>query len=203
MDDLAHEFSLNHRKRKARQDDQNDDKPKHTRQNCDKDSSARPAKAPRLSWLSPDSGPALWNSPSSPQVSTPVASPSTLATTFPLRSSKLVRESIPPRHPLHEQSSLPASPTSISFSDSVTGQIDNELGEGTSHSERERVLLQTPQLSLDISDEALSIPITMLDLTGLASLYTPPVVPLINRQTLKDLDFNEIMHNTPLREFSY
>ncbi|KAF5360949.1 hypothetical protein D9756_004726 [Leucocoprinus leucothites] len=183
MDDLAHELPLNHRKRKARQDDHEDDKVKSARQKRDSDVAVRPAKAPRLSWLSPNTGSALWNTPASPQVSTPVTSPSALAAAFPLKCSQGVRESI-----LHGQASSPSSPTTLALSGSVNDRIESE-GE-------EPVLCQSPQLPLDVPDVAPSIAAATLDL---AAFHIPPMIPLINRQTLKDLDFNEIMYNTPLR----
>lgn len=196
MDDIAHELPLNHRKRKSRQDDHDDDKPNNVRQNRDKDPATRPAKAPRLSWLSPETGPALWNTPSSPQVSTPITSPSVLSTPFPLKCSQPLRETISPQLSLHEQPPSPSSPTSLTLSDPATDQTDNEA-EDVNHSlNPEAVLLQPSRLPLDVFDEAPSIPPTTLDI---AALHVPPLIPLINRQTLKDLDFNEIMHNTPLR----
>ncbi|KAF9454708.1 Tcp11-domain-containing protein [Macrolepiota fuliginosa MF-IS2] len=192
MDDIAHEFSLNHRKRKSRQDDDSDDKPKNVRQNCDKENAARPAKAPRLSWLSRDSGPALWNSPSSPQVSTPITSPSRLTPPFPLKCSKPVRE----QHSIHEQPPSPTSPTSLGLSDPAIDRMDTEGEDMNLSLHPGAVLLQSPQLPLHIPDEAPSVSAATLDV---ASLHIPPLIAPINRQTLKDLDFNEIMHNTPLR----
>ncbi|KXN88247.1 Protein SOK1 [Leucoagaricus sp. SymC.cos] len=185
MDDLAHELPLNHRKRKARQDDRPDDKTESPTKNRDSDVAARPAKAPRLSWLSPNTSSALWNSPTSPQVSTPLTSPSALSSAFPLKSSQGVRGSF-----LHEQPSSPSSPTTLALSDPVSDRTDSE-GEDMS---TDPVLCQSPQL--DVVDVASSIPATTLDV---AALHIPPNVPLINRQTLKDLDFNEIMHNRQLR----
>jgi hypothetical protein len=189
MDDLAHELPLNHRKRKAPQDDHDDDKQNSTRPSRDNDAAVRPAKAPRLSWLSPDTSPALWNTPASPQVSTPITSPSALAAAFPLKCSQGVRETI-----LHQQPSSPSSPTSL-LSDPVIDRTDSEAEDMNPES----VFCPSPQLPLDTPVVAPSISPTTLDVAG---LHIPPMIPLINRQTLKDLDFNEIMHNTPLRASS-
>ncbi|XP_006462741.1 hypothetical protein AGABI2DRAFT_207333 [Agaricus bisporus var. bisporus H97] len=180
MDDLAHTL----RKRKSRQDDHDGNKSESGRQNCDKDLTGRPAKAPRLSLLSSDTTPALWNTPSSPQVATPITSPSTFSPVFPLKSSRLNGRHLSAL----EQPSSPSSPTSPAHSDNAT-YCDSEdvnilLGTG-----------QLPHLPLG-SDEALLMQAATLDI---AALQLPPLVPSINRQALKDLDFNEIMHNTPLR----
>jgi hypothetical protein len=185
MDDLAHELPLNHRKRKARQDD-DDDNSKASRQKRDSDAAVRPAKAPRLSWLSPNTGPSLWNTPASPQVSTPITSPSALAAAFPLKSSQAVRDTI-----LHEQTSSPSSPTTLAL-DPVIDRTDSESEDMNT----ETVVCQSSQLPLGVPDVAPSICAATLNV---ATLHIPPTIPLINRQTLKDLDFNEIMHNTPLR----
>jgi hypothetical protein len=180
MDDLAHTL----RKRKSRQDDHDGNKSKTGRQNCDKDLAGRPAKAPRLSWLSSDTNPALWNAPPSPQVATPVTSPSTFSPVFPLKCSQHNSQHLP----VLEPSSSPSSPTSLTHSDTAT---DGESEDVNLPLCKE----QPPRLPLG-PDEALSIPAATLNI---ATLQLPPLIPSINRQTLKDLDFNQIMHNTPLR----
>ena len=57
--------------------------------------------------------------------------------------------------------------------------------------------LASPHVDTPLASPTADIAAVSLDVA------IPPMIPLINRQTLKDLDLNQIMHNTPLRASSF
>lgn len=196
MDDLAHDFPLNHRKRKADQDDCNDQP--NTQVNVGDDSlindtakprpsrlQSGPSHAPRQQWLASGAGNPIWSSPSSPQVSSPLSSH--VLDGYPDKRPRLDKIS-PGRRPSRKPSgkfTAPKLPTVRTGSDIEDIGIVSTTDPGPSSGSllRDRpTRVQIPLISIDLN-----------------SLDIPPMQPLVNRQTLKELDLDAILRNPQLR----
>ncbi|KAF8655481.1 hypothetical protein AX16_003039 [Volvariella volvacea WC 439] len=210
MDDIAHElpFNINHRKRKASPDDHTDppahnDSPRPVPPEAirvDTSVAVPPTNAPRQPWLAPDSDNAMWPSPTSPQVSSPLSSQvfSSLSGK-PSKRPRLDKHQSVPSSPVGKR--LHKKPPSVKPKPPPTARLGSDLEDigiipqaepgpssGSLLNLREAVLTQS-------IDDALpsSIPF------DINSAHIPPLQPLINRQTLKELDLDSILRNPQLR----
>lgn len=211
MDDLAHEFTLNHRKRKADTDDGQDpsSKEKVTSPEVIRvDTSAVPtagsSNAPRQSWLAPDSDHSMW--PTSPQVSSPLSSQ---VFDFPGKPSKRPRidgSSSSPSSPIirrHLRKLTAKAPTRPPPTErygndiediGIVSTADPGPSSGSLLDLRGNCSTSKPPEQL-LSSAISQVPI------DLNSTHIPSLQPLINRQTLKELDLDAILRNPQLRAF--
>ncbi|TFK40550.1 T-complex protein 11-domain-containing protein [Crucibulum laeve] len=212
MDDLAHEFPLNHRKRKA---DSSDDRQEPSSSSAEQavssqdsllvdNTAAGPSNAPRQPWLASDAGDALWSSPSSPQVSSPLSSQALSSYTDNTAKRPRLDRVVPPPHPSGRRMSkhfirkaTPSkSPTVRHGSDiediGIVSTADPGPSTGSLLRPRSSKSLSRPTLP------TLRVP-RLLPQVDLSSPYLPSLQPLINRQTLKELDLDAILRNPQLR----
>lgn len=180
MDHLAH------RKRKANSDDQNDSSTSHTTSN-----------APRHPWL------ASGNDWSPPQVSSPLSSD--VSFSFPPKPTKrprLERIETSFRHPRrHSPSSRKSSLLSCRPSPLRPGNDIEDIGVvSTAHpgpSTGSLLDLRAgPKLPEPGPSSPSPVPLISIDTN---SPHIPSFQPLINRQTLKELDLDTILRNPQLR----
>lgn len=205
MDDLAHEpLNVNHRKRKADSDDSKDSA------NCtdsnrqvspevirvDTTVASASTNAPRQPWLAPDSDNPMWPSPTSPQVSSPLSSQ--VFNSYPDKPTK--RPRITPPSPAGKRllkkslaKPIPSRPPTIRHGNDIEDiGIVSTADPGPSSGS----LLHLRESSLThATDDVLPAPIPI----DLSSTHIPPLQPLINRQTLKELDLDAILRNPQLR----
>lgn len=198
MDDLAHDFPVNHRKRKADQDDCND-QPNGQVKTVGDDAlindtatagpsrlQSGPSHAPRQQWLASGAGNPIWSSPSSPQASSPLSSQAVLDR-YPDKRPRLAKNS-PVRRPSRKPSAKynsPKLPAVHTGSDVEDIGIMSTADPGPSSGSLLRKIpsrVQIPSISIDLN-----------------SLHIPPMHPLVNRQTLKELDLDAILRNPQLR----
>ncbi|KAF9013513.1 hypothetical protein BDQ17DRAFT_608824 [Cyathus striatus] len=196
MENLAHDFPLNHRKRKA---DDNDDtqQPPNPQPRPSPDPSQQPQQHPRQPWIATDTGDTLW----SPQVSSPLSSE-----VYSDPAAKRPRLEKPaPRSPGGKRA-LKRPPASIAKvapsklqavrhgSDLEDIGIVSTADPGPSSGSLLRARSSFSGKHAD-SLPRLS-PVYSVDFT---SPHFPSQQPLINRQTLKELDLDAIMRNPQLR----
>ncbi|KAF8895387.1 T-complex protein 11-domain-containing protein [Infundibulicybe gibba] len=211
MDDLAHEFPLNHRKRKADNDDRQDsasNDPDDGLLSVDTSAVAPPplAHAPRLPWLaqaatSQAPNPAgMWSAPTSPQVSSPLTSQVMFEHHYP-HSTKRPRIDNKPdpssssrrrftRRPASKPLPSRPPPTLRHGSDVEDIGLVSNADPGPSSGS----LLRLRDAGKH-SDPA-AIPHIPIDSN---SPHIPSLQPLINRHTLKELDLDTILRNPQLR----
>ncbi|KAF8878607.1 T-complex protein 11-domain-containing protein [Infundibulicybe gibba] len=199
MDDLAHEFPLNHRKRKADNDDRQDsasNDPDDGLLSVDTSAVAPPplAHAPRLPWLaqaatSQAPNPArMWSAPTSPQVSSPLRSQVMFEHHYP-HSTKRPRIGNKPdpssssRRRLSPLARLRHFGTVAVVED--IGLVSNANPGPSSGS------LLRPRDAGKHSDPA-AIPHIPI---GFNSPHIPSLQRLINKHTLKELDLDTILRN--------
>ncbi|KAF9468539.1 T-complex protein 11-domain-containing protein [Collybia nuda] len=203
MDDLAHDVPFNHRKRKAESDDPTDSSPVDNTPPSLNVSQSVPAAvtcptAPRQTCLASDT--TMWPSPTSPQVSSPLSShryPSN-----PAKRPRLERIDTawrapnrqPPRKsPLKTAAPSKPPPTVRHGNDIEDIGIVSTSDPGPSSGSLLH-LRPGPKFSADPSSPVVpSIPIDT------NSIHIPSLHPLINRQTLKELDLDAILRNPQLR----
>ncbi|PFH53977.1 hypothetical protein AMATHDRAFT_136052 [Amanita thiersii Skay4041] len=206
MDDLAHQPTLNHRKRKADSDDRTSPDPPDPLLPPDVlsgDSSAvspnRPSPvAPRLPWLTSNSP--MWSSPISPSSCSPV-SPQDAYDTYPANPPKRPRLDIsdsPPPSPAESSSkkpiqdlpkSLPSRPHPADLAIS-RGSATGPGSPLTSHS-----LHQGAHTGALFSSAVPFIPPSI----DSSSAHIPSLKPPINKQTLRELELESILRNPQLR----
>jgi len=180
MDDLA---SQSHRKRKTDQDDCQDS----TQESEDPSIPG----APRQQCLADD-----WTSPTSPQVSSPLTSKRPRIDTHDatLRTSK--------RHPRRSPNKISPSPlNSIRHGSDIedigiVSTADPGPSSGSLLRERPPTLKIPPPFRPTLETKSES-PIDF------ASSHIPPAHPLINRQTLKELELDVILRNPVIRPSCY
>ncbi|KAF8957295.1 T-complex protein 11-domain-containing protein [Flammula alnicola] len=176
MDDLAHRCPLNHRKRKADQDDCQDLPSVSDQAVVSSDSPSGVAgpscNAPRQQWIT-ETDDKLWASPNSPQVSSPL-------------TSQVLRGTKRPRIDTHESTLRAAkrpyprrSPSKMSPSPLTSVRQGSDIEDigivSTAHPGPSSVAYQVQFAA------------------------HPPTQPLINRQTLRELELDVILRNPVIR----
>ncbi|KAF8964294.1 T-complex protein 11-domain-containing protein [Flammula alnicola] len=204
MDDLAHRCPLNHRKRKADQDDCQDLPSVSDQAVVSSDSPSGVAgpscNAPRQQWIT-ETDDKLWASPNSPQVSSPL-------------TSQVLRGTKRPRIDTHESTLRAAkrpyprrSPSKMSPSPLTSVRQGSDIEDigivSTAHPgpssgsllrERHSVIPGVaPPRVVHILSTAAQSPIKF------NSPHIPPTQPLINRQTLRELELDVILRNPVIR----
>jgi len=200
MDDIAHDFPFNHRKRKAQADEQ--EVPSSSEQTVIiPPPLATSSIAPRHPWLASGTDPSIWStsSPSSPQVSSPLSAE--VSFIYPPKPpkrpclEKLVTTSL--RHPRrHSRKSAvfssrpsPLRPGNDIEDIGVVSTADPGPSTGSLLGLRAGPKLPDP------SSQSV-VPFIPIDTN---SPHIPSLQPLINRQTLKELDLDTILRNPQLR----
>ena len=207
MDHLAHHLPFNHRKRKADPEEQKDNttndpiviSPPLAASSVATSASSN---APRHPWLASGNDTSVWSSSSSPPVSSPLSSE--VSFTYPPKSTKrprLERIETTLRHPRRlsptsRKSAVftcrpsPLRPGNDIEDIGVVSTADPGPSTGSLLDLRTVPKLPEPGLS--------PVPIIPIDTT---SPHIPSLQPLINRQTLKELDLDTILRNPQLRAF--
>ncbi|GLB38428.1 putative tcp11-domain-containing protein [Lyophyllum shimeji] len=198
MDDLAHDFAFNHRKRKADSDDPQE-KPVP-------DSAVVaplpdvPEDAPRQPWLA--SGSDAWP-PSSPQVSSPLSA-EVVFNTYPPNPTKRPRLErietslrITRRHASRKSAvkATPSRPPPTARHGSDIEDLGLVSAADPGPSSGSLLHLRPGPKSADPLSPSV-VPFFPIDTN---SIHIPPLQPLVNRQTLKELDLDVILRNPQLR----
>jgi hypothetical protein len=200
MDDFAHQCPLNHRKRKADQDDLQDPSPPDPVVSNDRQplTVATPSSnAPRQLRLTSETNDNLWAPPASPQVSSP------LAPQFPPNATKRPRidtrvhqdrcfPALSPRKMMAPR--MPADRHGSDIEDiGIVSTSDPGPSSGSLLRERPVPVLASPQTTdkITISETPAS---AIFD-------FSSRMVPLIGRYTLKELELDSIFRNPQLRAY--
>lgn len=193
MDDLAAP-----RKRKADQDDQSDST--STEQVSVISPPSPTSNAPRHPWLASGSDPSVWSSSSSPQVSSPLSSE--VSFSYPPKPTKRPRlEKIETslRHPKRFGQSRKSAVFTCRPSPLRPGSDIEDIGVvPTADPGPSTGSLLDLRAVPKLPDPAPSSPFIPIDTN---SPHIPSLQPLINRQTLKELDLDTILRNPQLRAF--
>ncbi|KAF5382771.1 hypothetical protein D9615_002932 [Tricholomella constricta] len=199
MDNLAHDFPFNHRKRKADSDDQQDSVPTDTAAVAplvDVPPDA-PSTAPRQPCLASGSDPNLWP-PSSPQVSSPLSTEVNF-NTYPTKRPRLqkietsLRFTKKPRKSAVKATPSRPPPTTRHGSDIEDLGMVSAADPGPSSGSLLH-LRPGPKSADPLSPSV--VPLFPIDTN---STHIPSLQPLVNRQTLKELDLDVILRNPQLR----
>ena len=197
MDDLA---SQSHRKRKPDQDDCQDSSPNESTVQQDPPIAGPSSNAPRQQWLAVED----WSSPTSPQVSSPLTSQVVLNA-----SSKR------PRIDTHDSTLRTAKRRSRRSPNKISPSPLNSIRQGSDIEDIGIVPTADPGPSsgslLRERPPTLKIPSPLRPYLEIkkttksespidfASPHIPPAQPLINRQTLKELELDVILRNPVIR----
>jgi hypothetical protein len=212
MDDLAHEhvpsLTQNPRKRKADGDD-GADSSTDVAASSDSllvDASSVPpcgaSNAPRKPWLASDAGNEVWPSPTSPTSDNPLSAQTVAFVappSMPVKRPRIERPHVPTlrrsprRHASSSRVGLSRAPSKRLRRGDVhdTGIVSTKHPGPTSGS-----LLRRNNSSLPRCAHGPSFPLVPIDPN---SPHIPSPQPLINRQTLKELDLDAILRNPQLR----
>lgn len=196
MDDLA-----TPRKRKADQDDQLSDN-SSSEQVTVLTPPSPTSNAPRHPWLASGSDPSVWSSPSSPQVASPLSSEVSFSyPPKPTKRPRLQKIETSLRHPKRFGHSRKSAAFTCRSSPLRPGSDIEDIGvvptaePGPSTGS---LLDLRPVPKLPDSGPSDPVPFIPIDTS---SPHIPPLQPLINRQTLKELDLDTILRNPQLRAF--
>ncbi|RDB18020.1 Protein SOK1 [Hypsizygus marmoreus] len=199
MDDLAHHFPLNHRKRKAESDDPQDSSTPDPVVAADQPVIlSGPSTAPRQPWLASGSE---WPTPSSPQASSPLSAEVMMFSTYPTKRPRLEKIETALRatkRPLSRKSAVKTTPSrpppTVRHGNDMEdlGVVSTaDPGPSTGSLLHLRPGPKSPDPS---SPSAVSL--LPIDTN---SIHIPSLQPLVNRQTLKELDLDVILRNPQLR----
>lgn len=203
MDDFAHQCPLNHRKRKADQDDRQDATPPDSVVSNDRQPltvSTPSSNAPRQLCLTSDTNDNhLWASPTSPQV------PSPLTPQFP--PSTVKRPRIDTRVQDRRFSALsqrkmvaPRMATDRHGSDiediGIVSTSDPGPSSGSLLREKPMPAPQTEKTSVGTISET-----PTSSISDFSSRHIHSMIPLIGRYTLKELELDSIFRNPQLRAY--
>jgi hypothetical protein len=210
MDDLAHDFPLNHRKRKADPEDHKDNPSSDTVAispplvDTSSTSNTGPSNAPRHPWLPSNNDSPIW-SPSSSQPSSPLSSE--VIFTYPPKPTKrprLQRIETSLRH----NKRYPPSPRKSAILFKPFPSRPSPLRHGNDIEDIGIVSTADPGPSTGSllhlrpnpkSTDSPSPPVPPFIPLDIGSTHIPSMQPLINRQTLKELDLDAILRNPQLR----
>lgn len=199
MDDLAHDFPFNHRKRKADNDDPQDNPASDTVALPLADVPAVPAStAPRQPWLASGSE---WPSPTSPQVSSPLSA-EVMFNPYPTKRPRLekIETSLRTvRRPFSKKSAVKARPPPTVRHGNDLEDLGMVSTADPGPSSGSLLHLRTGPKSADPASPS-AVPYFPIDTN---SIHIPSLQPLINRQTLKELDLDVILRNPQLRASCY
>jgi len=209
MDDLAHQIPLNHRKRKADCDEGPDPSASDSVVSAETmlvDSASLaptgPSDAPRQPWLASDSVHGVWSASTAPQVSSPLSSQVAFAyRANPAKRPRLekietsLRSSIRRSPRRSSGKGFPSRPP-------PTARLGNDIEDigivstaDPGPSSGSLLHLRDSPFATKPTDK-ISTPLIPVDPN---SLHIPSLQPLINRQTLKELDLDVILRNPQLR----
>ena len=202
MDDFSHQCPLNHRKRKADQDDLQDSSPPDSVVSSDRQPltvSTPSSNAPRQLRLTSESNDNLWASPTSPQVSSPLTSQLPPNTTKRLRINTRVQDR---RFPVLSPRKMVAPRMAADRHGSdiedigIVSTSDPGPASGSLLRERPAPVLVSPQTTEKTSVPTMT-PTSFFDF----SARHHPMVPLIGRDNLKELELDSIFRNPQLRAY--
>lgn len=195
---------MNHRKRKADNDDHRQDTsssvlPDTTLSDSTPIANAGPSNAPRQPWITSETDNSLWTSPTSPQVSSPLSS-QVLLDDYPTKRPRLEKLDLPTRNGTRRLPRIRTGSRSAPYrlpmgrhgSDIEDIGIVSTADPGPSSGS----LLRVRTASSSESCKHHFRPIIPIDPN---SIHIPPRQPLINRHTLKELDLEAILRNPQLR----
>jgi hypothetical protein len=201
MDDFAHQCPLNHRKRKADQDDLQDASPPDSVVANDRQPltvSTPSSNAPRQLRLTSETNDNLWASPTSPQVSSPLTSQ------FPPNTAKRPRvdtrvqdRRFPALSPRKMVAPRMAADRHGSDIEDIGIVSTSDPGPSSGSLLRERPI--PPQTMEKTSVGTISETPTSSIFDFSSRLH--PMVPLIGRDTLKELELDSIFRNPQLRAY--
>jgi len=206
MDDFPHQFPLNHRKRKADQDDLQDASPPDSVVANDRQPlnvSTPSSNAPRQLRLTSETNDNLWASPTSPQVSSPLTSQ------FPPNTAKRPRidtrvqdRRFPPLSPRKMITPRMAPDRHGSDIEDIGIVSTSDPGPSSGSLLRERpipVLVSTRKIEkISVGTISETPASSTFDLN---SRHIHAMVPLIGRYTLKELELDSIFRNPQLRAY--
>ena len=206
MDDFAHQCPLNHRKRKADQDDLQDTSPPDSVVANDRQPltvSTPSSNAPRQLRLTSETNDNLWASPTSPQVSSP------LTPQFPPSSTKRPRidtrvqdrrfPALSPRKMIAPRMAADRHGSDIEDI-GIVSNSDPGPSSGSLLRERPIPVLVSPRTQEKTSVGTISETPTS-SIFDFNSRHIHAMVPLIGRYTLKELELDSIFRNPQLRAY--
>ncbi|KAF8807117.1 hypothetical protein BYT27DRAFT_7137530 [Phlegmacium glaucopus] len=205
MDDFAHQFPLNHRKRKADQDDLQDASPPDSVVTNDRQPltvSTPSSNAPRQLRLTSETNDNLWAAPTSPQVSSPLTSQ------FPQNSAKRPRidtrvqdrrfPAMSPRKMITPRMAADRHGSDIEDI-GIVSTSDPGPSSGSLLRERPIPVLVSPRTIEKISVGTISETPASSIFDFRESRHIHAMVPLIGRYTLRELELDSIFRNPQLR----
>lgn len=206
MDDFAHQCPLNHRKRKAEQDDLQEASPPDSVVSNDRQPltvSTPSSNAPRQLCMTSETNDNLWASPTSPQVSSPLTSQ------FPPNTKKRPRidtrvqdRPFPPLSPRKMMAPRMAADRHGSDIEDIgiVSTSDPGPSSGSLLRERQIPVPVSPQTMQKISIGTISeTPVSSI--FDFSSCHIHAMVPHIGRYTLKELELDSIFRNPQLRAY--
>ena len=204
MDDFAHQCPLNHRKRKADQDDlQQDASSPDSVVSNDRQPltvSTPSPNAPRQLRLTSETNDNLWTSPSSPQVSSPLSSQFTANTAKrPRINTRIQDRRFPTLSPRKIIAPRMAADRHGSDIEDIGIVSTSDPGPASGSLLRERPIV-SPHAGEKTSVATMS-DTPASSIFDFSSRHIHAMVPLIGRYTLKELELDSIFRNPQLRAY--
>lgn len=208
MDDIVHDFPVNHRKRKADNDGSEDSSaadsvvsPEVIRIDTTSLPPPAPSNAPRQPWLASDSDNVIWTSPTSPQVSSPLSQ--VMFNVYPSKRPRVEKTEPALRKDIRRTSRRSSGKVSPSRPPPTVRQGNDIEDTGivsTSDpgpSSGSLLHLRDGPSANKPADQLPSPDVPFIIDSN--SPHIPSLQPLINRQTLRELDLDAILRNPQLR----